>query len=139
LPSRSAVADPAACTPGSAAGVPLTPGERARLLPSGLAAAPRDAPLGVKEIIAAGNAIVGKPYVYGAAHGVPLSEVAPAYDCSSSVEHLLYGARLLPLTYAAASSQLESFGLAGSGRWVTLYADAAHVFMYVAGLRWDTH
>ena len=50
-------------------------------------------------MIAAGNQIVGRPYVYGAAHGLPLSEVAPAYDCSSSVEHLLYGARLVPLTY----------------------------------------
>ncbi len=61
------------------------------------------------------------------------------YDCSSSVEHLLYGARLLPVTYGAASSALEGFGAPGPGRWVTLYASADHVFMYVAGLRWDTH
>ena len=61
------------------------------------------------------------------------------YDCSSSVEHLLYGARLLPVTYDAASGTLESFGLPGPGRWVTLYANPDHVFMYVAGLRWDTH
>jgi hypothetical protein len=64
--------------------------------------------------------------------------VAPAYDCSSSVEHLLYGARLLPVTYGAASGQLEGFGRPGAGAWVTLYASADHVFMYVAGLRWDT-
>ena len=68
-----------------------------QLLPNGLAAAPADAPPAVKEIIAAGNQIVGKPYLYGGGHGLPLSEVAPAYDCSSSVEHLLYGARLLPV------------------------------------------
>ena len=61
--------------------------------PNGLAAAPADAPLAVKEIIAAGNQIVGKPYLYGGGHGLPLSEIAPSYDCSSSVEHLLYGAR----------------------------------------------
>ena len=97
--------DPAACAPGSAAGVPLTPGQRARLLPNGLAAAPSDAPAAVKEIIAAGNQIAGKPYVYGGGHGLPLSEIAPAYDCSSSVEHLLYGARLLPVTYGAAVGQ----------------------------------
>jgi hypothetical protein len=90
-------------------------------------------------MIAAGNQIAGRPYVYGAAHGLPLSEVAPAYDCSSSVEHLLYGARLLPVTYAAPSGELESFGAPGAGRWVTLYANPDHVFMYVAGLRWDTH
>jgi cell wall-associated NlpC family hydrolase len=108
-------------------------------LPNGLAAAPVGAPPAVKRIIAAGNQIVGKPYVYGGAHGVPLSEIASSYDCSSSVEHLLYGGGLLPVTYAAASSQLESFGLAGPGAWVTIYASADHVFMYVAGLRWDTH
>jgi hypothetical protein len=127
-----------ACASASAAGLPLTPGPRAQLLGDGLAAAPRDAPLAVKEIIAAGNQIVGRPYVYGGGHGIPLDQVAPAYDCSSSVEHLLYGARLLPVDYAAASSALESFGAPGPGRWVTLYANPQHVFMYVAGLRWDT-
>jgi hypothetical protein len=89
-------------------------------------------------MIAAGNQIVGKPYVYGGGHGIPLSEIAPSYDCSSSVEHLLYGGGLLPVTYSAASSELESFGLPGAGRWVTIYASPEHVFMYVAGLRWDT-
>ncbi len=127
------------CTPGGLAGVSLTPGPRATLLPDGLAAAPAAAPAAVKAIIAAGNQIAGKPYVYGAAHGLPLSAIAPAYDCSSSVEHLLYGGGLLPVTYGAASGQLESFGAPGPGRWVTLYASPDHVFMYVAGLRWDTH
>jgi hypothetical protein len=131
--------DPAACAPGAAAGVPLTSGERARLLSGGLAAAPVLAPIAVKGMIAAGNQIAGKPYLYGAAHGAPLSEIAPAYDCSSSVEHLLYGGALLPVTYGAASGTLESFGQPGPGRWVTLYASADHVFMYVAGLRWDTY
>ncbi|MHB8657044.1 MAG: hypothetical protein ACYC91_03675 [Solirubrobacteraceae bacterium] len=133
----SGATDPAVCSPGLD-GVPLTPGSRARLLSDGMAAAPQDAPQAVKEIIAAGNQIAGKPYVYGAGHGLPLDQVAPAYDCSSSVEHLLYGAQLLPVTYAAASATLESFGAAGPGGWVSLYASADHVFMYIAGLRWDT-
>ncbi len=127
-----------ACVPGSAVGVPLTGGARAQLLPDGQAAAPVGAPAPVKGIIAAGNQIVGKPYQYGGGHGLPLSEVAPSYDCSSSVEHLLYGGGLLPVSYDAASGTLESFGLPGVGRWVTVYANADHVFMYVAGLRWDT-
>ncbi len=140
--ARSAVVstpaeNPAACAPG-AAGVPLTPGDKARLLPNGTAAAPADAPAAVKGIIAAGNQIAGKPYLYRGAHGLPLSEVAPSYDCSSSVEHLLYGGRLLPVNYDAASGTLESFGAPGPGAGVTLYANADHVFMYVAGLRWDT-
>jgi hypothetical protein len=131
--------DPAACAIGAPTGAPLTSGERARLLPSGLAAAPADAPPAVTGLIAAGNQIVGKPYLYGGAHGVPLSEIAPAYDCSSSVEHLLYGGGLLPVTFDAPSGSLETFGEPGAGKWITLYANPDHVFMYVAGLRWDTH
>jgi hypothetical protein len=90
-------------------------------------------------MIAAGNQIVGKPYAVGGGHGLPLSQVASSYDCSSSVEHLLYGGGLLPVTYDAPSGTLESFGEPGPGRWVTIYANPDHVFMYVAGLRWDTH
>ncbi|HEY1516076.1 MAG TPA: hypothetical protein VGF91_06635 [Solirubrobacteraceae bacterium] len=132
--------DPAACAPTPVEGVPITTaGSRAQLLPNGLASAPADAPLAVREIIAAGNQIAGKPYLYGGGHGLPLSVLAPTYDCSSSVEHLLYGARLLPVDYDAASGTLESFEQPGPGQWVTLYANADHVFMYVAGLRWDTH
>jgi len=128
-----------ACTSGSTSGLPITQGPRATLLPNGLAAAPADAPAAVKGIIAAGNQIVGKPYVYGGGHGLPLSQAAPSYDCSSSVSHLLWGGGLLPATGDETSGEFESWGLPGPGRWVTLYASAAHVFMYVAGLRWDTH
>jgi hypothetical protein len=135
----SGAQDPATCSPGALGGVPLAAGDHAKLLPNGLAAAPESAPPAVKEMIAAGNQIVGKPYLYGGGHGLPLDQVAQAYDCSSSVEHLLYGAGQLPVTYDAASGTLESFGVAGPGQWVTLYANADHVFMYVAGLRWDTH
>lgn len=120
------------------AGVPTITGPRARLLADGSAAAPADAPGAVHGIIAAGNQIAGRPYLYGAAHGLPLNQLAPAYDCSSSVEHLLYGGGLLPASYGAASSALESWGRPGPGRWVTVYANPDHVFMYVAGLRWDT-
>lgn len=119
-------------------GVPTITGPRARLLADGSAAAPADAPPAVRGIIAAGNQIAGRPYLYGAAHGLPLNQLAPAYDCSSSVEHLLYGGGLLPASYGAASSALESWGRPGPGRWVTIYANPDHVFMYVAGLRWDT-
>jgi cell wall-associated NlpC family hydrolase len=131
--------DPAACAAQGRDGVPLTSGDEAKLLPDGRAAAPADAPPAVKEIIAAGNQIVGKPYAYGGGHGLPLSTIAPAYDCSSSVAHLLYGARLISVTYDVTSSGLESFGAAGPGTWVSIYASASHAFMYVAGLRWDTH
>jgi len=139
LAPPSGSGDPVACSPMAAGGVALTSGQRARLLPDGQAAAPQNAPATIKGIVAAGNQIVGKPYLYGGGHGLALDQVAPAYDCSSSVEHLLYGGRLLPVGFGAASGQLESFGLPGPGHWVTIYASADHVFMYVAGLRWDTH
>jgi cell wall-associated NlpC family hydrolase len=118
---------------------PTTAGPRARLLADGLAAAPAGAPAAVRGMIAAGNAIAGRPYVFGGGHGIPLSQLAPAYDCSSSVEHLLWGGGLLAPEYSADSGTLESWGAPGPGRWVTLYASPDHVFMYVAGLRWDTH
>jgi hypothetical protein len=139
IPSNPAASDPGACAPGSVEGVAMTGGEHAQLLANGLAAAPADAPPAVAEIIAAGNQIVGKPYAVGGSHGLALSQIGAMYDCSSSVEHLLYGARLLPVSYDAPSGTLEAFGEPGPGRWVTLYANADHVFMYVAGLRWDTH
>ncbi len=129
---------PACSSSAGAAGVPLTPGPRATLLPNGLAAAPDGAPGAVKGMIAAGNQIAGKPYVYGGGHGVPLSEIAPSYDCSSSVDHLLYGGGVLPASADETSGSLESLGVPGPGRWVTIYASYSHVFMYVAGLRWDT-
>ncbi|MGZ4167201.1 MAG: hypothetical protein ACXVFO_11195 [Solirubrobacteraceae bacterium] len=140
-PGSSGAGSPDACAAAvpAAAGVPLTSGPRAQLLSDGQAAGPIAAPAAVKGIIAAGNQIAGRPYLVGGGHGLPLNAVAPAYDCSSSVEHLLYGGGLLPVAYDAASGALETFGRAGPGRWVTIYASADHVFMYVAGLRWDTH
>ena len=119
-------------------GVPTVAGPTARRLTDGRAAAPAGAPGAVRGIIAAGNQISGRPYLFGAGHGLPLDQLAPAYDCSSSVEHLLYGGGLLPAGYGAASAALESWGRPGPGRWVTIYANPDHVFMYVAGLRWDT-
>ncbi|MDW5595922.1 hypothetical protein VSS74_16355 [Conexibacter stalactiti] len=125
---------------GGSGPLPLTPGHRARLLPNGHAAAPERAPRAVKQIIAAGNQLVGKPYLYGGAHGAPLSQVMPAYDCSSSISFLLYGARLVDVGYTPASGDMAaSLGEPGYGRWVSVLANGGHVYAYVAGLRWDTH
>jgi cell wall-associated NlpC family hydrolase len=127
------------CAPEARAPLTLTSGQRATLLGDGLATAPAGAPEAVRAMIAAGNQLVGKPYLYGGGHGLPLNEIAPAYDCSSSVDHILYGAGLVSVTDDSTSGALESFGQPGPGRWVTLYASPDHVFLYVAGLRWDTH
>jgi hypothetical protein len=102
----------------------LAPGARTRILASGLAAAGIAAPAAVREMVAAGNRLFGTAYVYGAAHGTPLSDLEPAYDCSSAD--------------AEDSSELESYGDPGPGRYISIYANAAHAFIYVAGLRLDT-
>lgn len=130
-----------ACTvaAGTAEGpLPLTPGTATKILPDGLAAAGREAPKTVKEMVAAGNRISDAAYLYGAGHGVPLSEVQPAYDCSSAVSYLLWAAGLLEGEYAKDSTELESYGDPGPGQYVTIYTNASHAFIYVAGLRFDT-
>jgi hypothetical protein len=109
------------------------PGANAVLTPEGLAAAPRSAPPAIKAVIAAANSIADTPYVWGGGHG---SWYSYGYDCSGAVSFALYGGGLLdtPLT----SGSLESYGEPGPGRWITIYANATHTYMTVAGLRWDT-
>jgi cell wall-associated NlpC family hydrolase len=110
-----------------------TPGEQAVLTPDGLASAPRSAPAAVKAAIAAANSIATTPYVWGGGHG---SWYSYGYDCSGAVSFALYGAGLLdtPLT----SGSLESYGEPGPGKWITIYANATHTYVEIAGLRWDT-
>jgi cell wall-associated NlpC family hydrolase len=99
----------------------------------GTAVAPLDAPDVVATIIAAGNAIATTPYIWGGGHGAWQDK---GYDCSGSVSFALAGAGLMssPLT----SGLFMSWGAPGPGRWVTIYANNGHVFMVVAGLRFDT-
>jgi hypothetical protein len=87
----------------------------------------------VKRVIAAANQIDGRPYVWGGGH---LSFVSKGYDCSGAVGYALHAGGLLATTMV--SGQLEYWGEAGVGRWITVYANAEHVFMVVAGLRFDT-
>jgi peptidoglycan hydrolase-like protein with peptidoglycan-binding domain len=108
------------------------PVHRARVV-GGLAIAPSDAPPAIKEVIAAANRIAFKPYIFGGGHG---SWNSAGYDCSGSVSYALHGGHLLNVTED--SSQLESYGSAGAGRWITIWANAGHVYMYVAGMRFDT-
>ena len=117
--------------------LPLTAAQSAQVLPDGLAAAPESAPSAVDAMIAAGNRLYGSAYLFGGAHGQPLSAVAPAYDCSSAVSFVLHAGGVFGL-YAQDSTELESYGLPGPGRYVTIYANSQHAFMYVAGLRFDT-
>jgi hypothetical protein len=102
-------------------------------LVDGRAIAPPAAPAPVKRVIAAANQIDGRPYVWGGGH---LSWFTHGYDCSGAVGYALHGAGLLDVTMV--SGQLAGWGDPGVGRWITIYANNDHVYMVVAGLRFDT-
>jgi peptidoglycan hydrolase CwlO-like protein len=99
----------------------------------GMVQPPAGAPPQVAQVIAAGNAIATLPYIWGGGHG---SFQASGYDCSGSVSYALAAAGLLssPLD----STGFESWGAPGPGRWITVYANAGHAWMTVAGWRFDT-
>ena len=108
------------------------PGGRARLLPDGTAVAPASAPEVVKQIIAAGNAIARLPYVWGGGHARVFDT---GYDCSGSLSFTFIQAGLLQAPIAQGWSTM---GQPGPGRWISVYSNAGHVWMIVAGLRFDT-
>jgi cell wall-associated NlpC family hydrolase len=99
----------------------------------GMVQPPPGAPAAVAEVIAAANAIAGLPYVYGGGHG---SFHADGYDCSGSVSYALAAAGLVSAPMV--SGAFEAWGDPGPGRWITVYANAGHVWMDVAGWRFDT-
>jgi len=111
----------------------LPTGPRARVLRDGTAVAPEGAPDVVKRVILAGNEIARFPYKWGGGHGAWRDN---GYDCSGSVSFALASAGLLnrPLT----SGLFAAWGTPGPGEWITIYANDGHVFMLVAGLRFDT-
>jgi cell wall-associated NlpC family hydrolase len=111
----------------------LQTGPRARVLRDGTAIAPDNAPDVVKRVIMAGNEIAKFPYKWGGGHGAWRDN---GYDCSGSVSFALAGAGLLgrPLT----SGLFMNWASPGQGRWITIYANSGHIFMIVAGLRFDT-
>ena len=58
------------------------------------------------------------------------------YDCSGSVSFALAGAGLLDRPLA--SGGFANWGEPGPGEWITIYTNPGHMFMVVAGLRFDT-
>lgn len=93
---------------------------------SGKIPIPSDVPPVVQRVIAGANAIADFPYVYGGGHA---SFVSNSYDCSGSVSYALAAGGLL--NAPETSGQLESWGAPGPGKWITVYANAGHTYMYV--------
>jgi cell wall-associated NlpC family hydrolase len=106
---------------------------QAEVRKEGIALPPIEAPEAVRRIIEAGNQIARTPYLWGGGHGKWLDK---GYDCSGSVSYALAAAGLLngPL----ASGPLMGWGKPGKGKWVTIYTNPGHVFLVVAGVRFDT-
>lgn len=115
------------------ADVPVATGAKAKLLSSGKAAAPENAPDAVQEAIWAANRIVGKPYRYGGGHA---KFEDSGYDCSGTVSYALRGAGVL--TSPLDSSSFMKWGKRGKGEWITVYTNPGHAYVVIAGLRLDT-
>jgi cell wall-associated NlpC family hydrolase len=94
---------------------------------------PSGVPEVVQKIIAGANEIADFPYVFGGGHA---SFVDNAYDCSGSVSYALAAGGLL--SSPETSGELESWGVRGPGRYITVYANAGHTYMYVDGILYDT-
>lgn len=109
------------------------PARKAKLLPSGLAIPPADAPPELVQVIEAANRIATKPYRYGGGHA---KVEDTAYDCSGSVSYPLIKAGLLASPMA--SGGFMSWAEPGAGKWITTYAKAGHMYAVIAGLRFDT-
>jgi len=114
---------------------PTGPPGRATLLSDGTAVAPANAPPAVQAAIAAGNAIHTLPYKWGGGHNPTFQDTG--YDCSGSVSYVLHGAGLLSSPMPS-GPLARAWGLPGKGQWITVYANASHAYMVVAGLRFDT-
>jgi hypothetical protein len=125
--SPSGVPIPAPTVP-----IPTVPGALATMHGT-KAIAPASAPTAVKRVIAAANHIRTTPYIWGGGH---MAFASTGYDCSGAVSYALHGGKLLesPLV----SGSFATWGEPGPGKWITIYANKEHVYMVVAGLRWDT-
>ncbi len=108
------------------------PVKKAKIV-NGHAVAPSSAPARVKKVIAAANRIDDKPYIYGGGHA---SFKDKGYDCSGAVSYALKGGNFV-------SSPMPSTGYMnwkkpGAGNWITVYSNPGHMYLVVAGLRFDT-
>lgn len=108
------------------------PGKTA-VVQNGRAVVPQSAPPRVKAAIEAGNQIAGLPYRRGGGHARLYDT---AYDCSGATSFVLRQAGLLEKPIP--STSFRRYGAKGEGDWISVYARKGHVFLVVAGLRFDT-
>ena len=110
-------------------------------LVNGKAKVPDCAPLRIKKVIWAANDIAkGTDYCYGGGHSSFKSSCYDwkdrGYDCSGSVSYALHGGRFVRSPMP--SSGYYGWGKRGKGDWFTVYTNSGHMFLAIAGLRFDT-
>ena len=120
--------------------LPTVPGQLATIdAATGVAAAPTGLPPAVgtviDKLIAAGNQIHTYPYI--AIHYPSMATMWPGYDCSGSTSYILYKAGLLG-SAPYVSGMFDKWGQPGPGKYVTVFYNAAHVFIEVDGIVFDT-
>jgi hypothetical protein len=129
---------------GTDTAVQFVAGGRASLSPANghLALIPAGAPVVVQAMLVAGNELQSLPYGPG---GHPDPRGAFEEDCSSTINYVLYRSGIRAISEIVRENPLAQdyvhWGVAGPGRWVTLYATTSptdHVFAVIAGLRLDT-
>lgn len=103
-------------------------------LVNGKAVLTEEAPPEIVRAVAAANRLVGKPYKWGGGHG---KFEDSGYDCSGATSYVLREAGLME--GVRASSGFFSFGEKGQGDWMTVWVRKGHVFLTIAGARFDTH
>jgi hypothetical protein len=132
LPTASLAGGGGVGTGGGGGGSQTTPGAKAKLKANGKAIAPASAPQAVKKAIDAANSIDKYSYQYGGGHNFK------GYDCSGAVSYVLgpKGAGLID--HAMTSGDFARWASKGKGNWITTYGDSGHVFVVIAGLRFDT-
>jgi cell wall-associated NlpC family hydrolase len=123
-------AERAASGPGSGVG---SVGAGGSVGGDGTIAIPAAVPEVVQKVVAGANTIADFPYVFGGGHA---SFVDNAYDCSGSVSYALAAGGLLSAPQT--SGELEGWGVAGPGRYITVYANAGHTYMYVDSVLYNT-
>ena len=132
LPALAASALLSACCGPAPYHYTYVPGKTA-VVHRGRAVAPESAPPRVKAAIEAANEIAGLPYRRGGGHARVHDS---AYDCSGATSFVLREAGLLSTPIP--STSFRAYGQGGKGDWISVYARKGHVFLVVAGLRFDT-
>jgi hypothetical protein len=97
------------------------------------AVAPKGAPKPIKAMIRAANSITRKPYKWGGGHGRWYDS---GYDCSGATSFILRAGGYVNTSMV--SGTFAKWGKRGAGNWIRIYANKSHVFMVIAGLRFDT-